>query len=129
MPVEVLLDGGMGSREQGATMRRAGCCLSAVGGIAGPSGRHWLPHLAYSAARARSVRPCVRGWAYAAANLESRLTARCRGRPINLCTNIMRFGFGPPCRGGGGLDASGLPRLVVTWEADEGGRGAEAVGA
>ena len=87
-----------------------------TGGIAGSIGRHWLARLAYNAAKARSIRPCVRGWAYAAKNPRSELVARCRGRPINACTNIMRLGFAPP--GEGGLDASGLPRLVVPWEAE-----------
>ena len=103
---------------------------SSSAGIAGSIGRHWLPRLAYNAARARSVWPCVRGWAYAAGHPDSELVARCRGMPINSCTNIMRLGFSPP--GKGGLDASGLPRLAVPWEAEEeGGEGgsAEAAGA
>lgn len=84
-------------------------------GIVGSIGRHWLARLAYHAAKARNVHSCIRGWAYAAKNPRSELVARCRGRPINSCTNIMRLGFGPP--GWGGLDAGGLPRLVVPWEA------------
>ena len=102
---------------------------SSGGGIAGSIGRHWLPRLAYNAMKARTVRPCLHGWAYAARNPDSELVARCRGVPINSCTNIMRLGFAPA--GERGLDASGLPRMVVPWEAEEGqggGRGAEASG-
>ena len=107
--------------------RGAPDAASSSGGIAGLIGRHWLPRLAYNAAKARTVRPCLRGWAYAARNPDSELVARCRGVPINSCTNIMRLGFSPA--GEGGLDAAGLPRLVVPWEAgQDGGSGAEAAG-
>ena len=103
------------NRGSNAAQSMHGAEGGASGGVIGAIGRHWLPRLAYNAARARSVLPCVRGWAYAARNPESELVARCRGRPIGACTNIMRLGFGPP--GEGGLDAGGLPRLVVPWEA------------
>ena len=89
---------------------------SSSGGLAGSIGRHWLPRLAYNSVKARSVRPCAQGWLYAAQNPDSELVARCRGRPINSCTNIMRLGFGPP--GGEGPDAGGLPRIIVPWEAE-----------
>lgn len=91
-------------------MRGGGCAAS--GGAVGAVGRHWLMRVAYHAAKARSA-SCVRGWAYAVMNPGSELVARCRGRPINACTNIMRLGFGSP--GSGGVDAGGLPRLVVPW--------------
>ena len=95
---------------------------SPSGGLAvGLLGRHWLPRLAYNAVKARSVWPCVRGWLHAARSPDSALVARCRGRPINSCTNIMRLGFGPP--GGEGTDAGALPRMIVPWEAEEEGCG------
>ena len=104
------------NRGSNAAQSMPGAGAGSSGGIVGAIGRHWLARLAYNAARARSVRPCLRGWAYAAKHPESELVARCRGRPINACTNIMRLGFAPP--GEGGLDAGGLPRLVVPWEAE-----------
>ena len=104
------------NRGSNAAQSMPGAGAGSSGGIVGAIGRHWLARLAYNAARARSVRPCLRGWAYAASNPRSELVARCRGRPINACTNIMRLGFAPP--GEGGLDAGGLPRLVVPWEAE-----------
>ena len=103
------------NRGSNAAQAMPGAGTGASGGVVGSIGRHWLARLAYNAVRARSVLPCVRGWAYAARNPKSELVARCRGRPIGACTNIMRLGFGPP--GEGGLDAGGLPRLVVPWEA------------
>lgn len=88
-----------------------GARRAASGGAVGAVGRHWLMRAAYHSAKARSA-SCVRGWAYAAMNPGSGLVARCRGRPINACTNIMRLGYGP---GPGPGDAGGLPRLVVPW--------------
>ena len=105
------------NRGSNAAQSMPGAGAGSSGGLVGAIGRHWLARLAYNAARARSVRPCVRGWLYAARNPGSELVARCRNRPINACTNIMRLGFGPP--GGGGAGAGGLPRLVVPWEAEE----------
>ena len=93
---------------------------AAAAAAAGRDGRRrWLPRLAYNAMKARTVRPCLHGWAYAARNPDSELVARCRGVPINSCTNIMRLGFAPA--GEGGLDAAGLPRMIVPWEAEGGG--------
>ena len=107
---------GVWARANGGSGAPDPASSSPSGGLGSSIGRHWLPRIAYNAVKARSVRPCIRGWLYAARNPGSELVARCRGVPINSCTNIMRLGFGPP--GGEGLDAGGLPRMIVPWNAE-----------
>ena len=112
----LFLHGAWAYANRGSNAAQSEPGAGAASGGQGSIGRHWLPRLAYSAFRARSAWPCARGWLYAARHPESELVARCRGRPIGACTNIMRLGFSPP--GEGGLDAGGLPRMAVPWAAD-----------